>query len=150
MNNSINKFLLLNLKNKVFFKNSSFAMVFTFALSLGLLFASGLLVFEVTNAYAQGSQIFKVIVKVTNYGNTDEFGAINVDVDGNLAPQWQSGINFPAHETVSHTFEFISSDVPVGTGFTAEVVYGDDDTHKRDYGSNGPSTAPETINIGIP
>lgn len=123
----------------------------TFALSLGLLlFASGLSVFEVTNAFAQGSQTFKVIVKVTNYGNTDEFGAINVDIDGNLAPQWQSGIKFPAHETVSHTFEFVSSDVPVGTGFTAEVVYGDDDTHKRDYGSNGPSNAPETINIGIP
>ncbi|KAA2279397.1 hypothetical protein [Candidatus Nitrosocosmicus sp. SS] len=100
-------------------------------------------------AHAQGNQIFKVIVQVTNNGDSDEYGAVNVDIDGAMAAQWQSGQLFPSHQTKSYTFTFSSSDVPVGTGFTAEVVYGDD-SHRFAYGSNGPSNSPETVSISIP
>jgi len=100
-------------------------------------------------AHAQGNQTFKVIVEVTNHGDNDEHGAVNVDIDGAMAAQWQSGQIFPAHQTIPYTFTFSSNNVPVGTGFTAEVVYGDD-SHRFAYGSNSPSNAPETVSISIP
>lgn len=125
--------------------------IMVFALSIcGLLSVGFLDMLSPTDmAHAQGNQIFKVIVQVTNNGDRDEHGAVNVDIDGAMAAQWQSGQIFPAHQTIPYTFTFSSSNVPVGTGFTAEVVYGDD-SHRFAYGRNGPSNSPETVSISIP
>lgn len=56
---------------------------------------------------------------------------------------------FPALQTSSYPFSFSSSEVPVGKGFSVEVVYGDDDI-KRVYGSNTPANSPEIASLTIP
>lgn len=97
----------------------------------------------------QSSSTFKVIVQVVNNGNLDEHGTIHVVMDGSRAPQVLNNQIFPGLQTTSFTFEFSSAEAPVGKGFTAEVVYGDDE-HKRAYGSNTPANTPETVSITIP
>ena len=79
----------------------------------------------------------------------DEHGAIHVAIDGSRNPQTMPGLIFPGLQTSSYTFEFSSAEVPVGNGFTAEVVYGDDEI-KRASGSNSASNTPETVTILIP
>jgi hypothetical protein len=56
---------------------------------------------------------------------------------------------FPSKATFSFPFEFSSSDVHVGTGLVAEVVYGDDDPYKRTYGQNSQLNTPEPEGISI-
>ena len=70
-------------------------------------------------------------------------------MDGSRAPQVLNNEIFPGLQTTSYTFEFSSAEAPVGKGFTAEVIYGDDE-HKRAYGSNTPANTPETVSITIP
>ena len=101
------------------------------------------------NAQSTQSDMFKVIVQVQNTGNLDEHGAIHVAIDGLRNPQTLSGLSFPGLETSSYTFEFSSAEVPVGTGFTAEVIYGDDDI-KRASGDNSASNTPESVTLTIP
>lgn len=138
--------------HSIFKLDKSTLTVVVFALSIcGSLFLDLLAIFSssVDLAHAQSGQTFKVIVQVTNNSNKDMHGAVYVDIDGSVVSKLQSGQIFPEHKTVSYTFEFVSGDVPVGKGFTVEVVYGDDD-HKFAYGSNSPSNAPETVSISIP
>lgn len=97
----------------------------------------------------QTSSTFKVIVQIVNNGNLDEHGTLHVVMDGSRAPQVLNNEIFPGLQTTSYTFEFSSSEAPVGKGFTAEVIYGDDE-HKRAYGSNTPANTPETVSITIP
>ncbi len=97
----------------------------------------------------QSTSIFKVIVQVINNGNLDEHGTVHVTMDGSRTPHVLNNEIFPALQTSSFTFEFSSSEAPVGKGFIAEVVYGDDE-HKRAYGTNTPSKSPETVTITIP
>jgi len=101
------------------------------------------------NAQSAQSGQFKIIVQVQNTGNLDEHGALHVAIDGSRNPQTMSGLIFPGLQTSSYTFEFSSVDVPVGKGFTAEVVYGDDDV-KRVTGANSASNTPETVTLLIP
>ena len=101
------------------------------------------------NAQSTQSGQFKIIVQVQNTGNLDEHGALHVAIDGSRNPQTMSGLIFPGLQTSSYTFEFSSVDVPVGKGFTAEVVYGDDDV-KRVTGANSASNTPETVTLLIP
>ena len=101
------------------------------------------------NAQSTQSSVFKVIVQVQNTGNLDEHGAIHVAIDGLRNPQTLSGLSFPGLQTSSYTFEFSSDEVPVGTGFTAEVIYGDDDI-KRTSGVNSASNSPESVTLIIP
>lgn len=140
----------LNLSNKKVRTNnlmkSSFVIVFvfligTFALTWGL-----------KDAYAQAtqaSQTFKIIVQITNNGNLDEQGTIHVSIDGSRSPVITNNLIFPALQTSSYPFSFSSSEVPVGKGFTVEVVYGDDDI-KRVYGTNTPANSPEIASLTIP
>ncbi|NOJ31857.1 MAG: hypothetical protein DA329_06945 [Candidatus Nitrosocosmicus sp.] len=97
----------------------------------------------------QTSSTFKVIVQIVNNGNLDEHGTLHVVMDGSRAPQVLNNEIFPGLQTTSYTFEFSSAEAPVGKGFTAEVIYGDDE-HKRAYGSNTPANTPETVSITIP
>ena len=101
------------------------------------------------NAQSAQSDQFKIIVQVQNTGNLDEHGAIHVALDGSRNPQTMSGLIFPGLQTSSYTFEFSSAEVPVGKGFTAEVIYGDDEI-KRTSGANSPSNTPETVTLLIP
>jgi hypothetical protein len=101
------------------------------------------------NAQSTQSGVFKVIVQVQNTDNLDEQGAINVAIDGIRNPQTLSGLSFPGLQSSSYTFEFSSDEVPVGTGFTAEVIYGDDDI-KRASGVNSASNTPESVTLIIP
>ena len=101
------------------------------------------------NAQSTQSGLFKIIVQVQNTDNLDEQGAINVAIDGIRNPQTLSGLSFPGLQSSSYTFEFSSDEVPVGTGFTAEVIYGDDDI-KRASGVNSASNTPESVTLIIP
>lgn len=124
----------------------------SFALSLMILAGTVVLSWGLTDAYAQvtqSSQTFKINVQVTNNGNLDEQGTIHVSIDGSRSPVITNNLIFPAFQTSSYPFSFSSSEVPVGKGFTVEVVYGDDEI-KRVYGTNTPSNSPEVASITIP
>lgn len=124
----------------------------SFALSLMILAGTVALSWGLTDAYAQvtqSSQTFKINVQVTNNGNLDEQGTIHVSIDGSRSPVITNNLIFPAFQTSSYPFSFSSSEVPVGKGFTVEVVYGDDEI-KRVYGTNTPSNSPEVASITIP
>ena len=100
-----------------------------FACALVLLIGSIAITWGIKDVNAQSAQSdqFKIIVQVQNTGNLDEHGAIHVAIDGSRNPQTMSGLIFPGLQTSSYTFEFSSAEVPVGKGFTAEVIYGDDE-----------------------
>ena len=104
---------------------------------------------DINAQFPQSDSTFKVIVEVVNNGNLDEQGTIHVAMDGSRDPQAIHNLIFPAFQTTPYTFEFSSSEAPVGKGFTAEVIYGDDE-HKRAYGTNTPANSPETVSINIP
>ena len=104
---------------------------------------------DVNAQTTQTTSTFKVIVQIINNGNLDEHGTIHVVMDGSRSPVVENNLIFPGLQTSSFTFEISSSEAPVGKGFTAEVVYGDDE-HKRAYGTNTPANSPETVYITIP
>jgi hypothetical protein len=122
-----------------------------YACALLVLIGSIAIFWGIKDVNAQSTQggVFKVIVQVQNTDNLDEQGAINVAIDGIRNPQTLSGLSFPGLQTSSYTFEFSSDEVPVGTGFTAEVIYGDDDI-KRASGVNSDSNTPESVTLIIP
>jgi hypothetical protein len=120
-----------------------------FACTLIILVGSIVIFWGLKDVNAQSSSSFKVIVQVQNTGNLDEHGALHVATDGSRNPQTLTGIIFPALQTSSYTFEFPSAEVPVGEGFTAEVIYGDDEI-KRVSGANSAANTPETVTLLIP
>lgn len=122
-----------------------------YACTLLILIGSIVIFWGLKDVNAQSSQSgqFKVIVQVQNTGNLDEHGALHVAIDGLRDPQTKSGLIFTALQTVSYTFEFSSAGVPVGKGFSAEVIYGDDEI-KRALGVNSAANTPETVTLTIP
>lgn len=105
--------------------------------------------YPTTTTTSDQKPMFRVIVQVTNNADTDEVGTIHVNMDGTDYSKVLNGVVCPAKSTVSYTFDFYSEDVPVGKGFTAEMVYGDD-IFKRASGVNSPSKTPETVQLTIP
>ena len=97
----------------------------------------------------EDNQFFKVTVKVTNNAKVNHIGTIHVAIDGTNQSKVINNVQFPAKKTVTHNFEFKAIYIPVGKGFTAEVVYGDD-IFKRTYGVNTPANTPEIAKIAIP
>ena len=76
------------------------------------------------SSFPNSGNTFKVIVKITITDSIDYKGQITVSIDeGPVQYQYPT---FPAETTIQRTFDFDSRDVPVGTGFFAEVRYGDD------------------------
>lgn len=154
----------VNIKRHLFVSNSKAykhykgVSLFTFALAFALVTSVALSLCNL-NAQAQAQEygapaisdqkVFRVIVQVTNNAYADEMGAIHVYIDGTDVSKVLNGVVCPAESTVDYTFDFNSDDVPVGKGFTAEMVYGDD-VIKRTYGVNSPSKAPEVAQIAIP
>jgi hypothetical protein len=100
---------------------------------------------------SSGEGTFKVIVEVTNYSNRDTYGGITINVDHYPQNIFKSAYNlyFPAGETISKTFIFKSSDVPVETGFIVNIDYGDD-YNQYIYGENTPAKKPERVQFNIP
>ena len=91
---------------------------------------------------------FIVQVQVTNNGPNDEKGGVYVRIDDTDISKSLYGVIFPSKKTITKTFEFNSKDVPVGKGFSAEIVYGDD-YDEQASGVNSPSKAPETVKLFI-
>ena len=122
-----------------------------YACTLLILIGSIVIFWGLKDVNAQSSQTgqFKVIVQVHNTGNLDEQGAVHVAIDGLRDPQTKSSLIFPALQTASYTFAFSSAEVPVGKGFSAEVIYGDDEI-KRALGVNSAANTPETVTLTIP
>jgi hypothetical protein len=102
-----------------------------------------------TKTTSDQKQIFRVNVVVINNAYQDEIGTIHVSIDGTDISKVLNGVLCPAKSTVYYTFEFDANDVPVGKGFTAEMVYGDD-VFKKTHGVNSPSKTPEIVQITIP
>ncbi len=93
---------------------------------------------------------FKVIVEVTNQLPQDTYGGITVNVGNypdNIFKQAYD-IYFPAGQTVSKTFTFKSSEVPVGTEFEVNLDYGDD-YNQYIFGINTPAKKPELVQFFI-
>ena len=122
-----------------------------YACTLLILIGSVVIFWDLKDVNAQTSQSgqFKVIVQVQNTGNLDEQGALHVAIDGSRNPQTQGSLVFPALQTSSYTFVFPSTEAPVGKGFNAEVIYGDDEI-KRVFGVNSAANSPETVTLTIP
>ena len=91
---------------------------------------------------------FIVNVDITNNNLKDEKGGIYIRIDDTDISKSLYGVTFPAKKTITKTFEFNSKDVPVGKGFSAEIVYGDD-YDEQASGVNGPSKTPETVKLFI-
>ena len=93
---------------------------------------------------------FKVIVEVTNQLPRDTYGGITVSVvhfpENIFKPVY--GVYFPAGQTVSKTFTFKSSDVPIGIEFEVNLDYGDD-YNQYIFGKNSPAEKPEVVQFFI-
>ena len=98
---------------------------------------------------SSNNQILKAHVQIINNSDVNDIGSVHVIADGTGVSKDLTNISFPASKTVTHIFEFDSEDIPVGTGFSIEVVYGDD-VHKRACGVNSESNIPEILDIVIP
>ncbi len=96
----------------------------------------------------ENNQLFKVTVNVTNNAKVSHVGTIHVAIDGTNQTKVINNVQFPSNQTVAHNFEFEAMYIPIGKGFTAEVVYGDD-AFKRTYGVNTPANTPEIAKITI-
>ncbi len=105
-------------------------------------------VFAQTTSKKETSQLFKVIVQITNNANVNHIGTVHVEIDGTNQSKVINNAHFPSKKTVSYTFEFRAIDIPVGKGFTAEVVYGDD-IFKTTHGLNTPANKPEIAKITL-
>lgn len=132
--------------NTTCYSNSTFFPIFLIALILGLFSVSG--IDFIDHVKAQSSQVFRINVEVTNNGNTDEYGTVYVNINDSPAVDGLGAQHFPPGETISFEFVFDSKEVPIGKGFVAEVVYGDD-IHKRVYGKNTSNNYSESIAIII-
>ena len=135
-------------------KNSSCTTIECLILLLMIVFtsASSLNFLNHNTVFAQGSGVsdgLKINIQVTNNGGVSDIGSIHVMADGTGISRDSNGVSFPAGQTVIQIFEFTSEEIPAGTGFTIEVIYGDD-ISKRVYGVNSQTGHPEIISISIP
>lgn len=138
---------LLTINNDNYFK-MAFLFTISFAVTLPL-FNCEVFAQESSPTTTNQKQIFQVKVQVTNNEYIDEVGTIHVSIDDTNISKVINGIYCPAKSIISYTLNFNSNDVPVGKGFTVELVYGDD-IFKRTYGINGPSNTPEIVQITMP
>ena len=60
-----------------------------------------------------------------------------------------NGITFPSGQTVIKTFDFNQNEIPAGTKYNVEVIYGDDYS-KMAYGVNNQTDKLVFFNIEIP
>lgn len=94
---------------------------------------------------------FKVNVEVTNNSFRDTFGniVVNVDQDPDDVSKSAYGVYFPAKDTVTKTFSFKSSEVPIGAEFNVNINYGNN-LNQSGVGENTPSMRTELVQFNIP
>ena len=98
---------------------------------------------------------FKITVEVTNESPNDLTGEITVSVDNqpqNIVKD-AYGLYFPGTgKTISKTFTFKASDVPVGTDFEVNVNYwdGNNNNNQHKSGENSPLMKTEVVQFVIP
>ena len=90
----------------------------------------------------------RINVQVTNNGHNTEIGSIHIIADETGMVKNSNDISFPPGQTIIQLFEFGADEIPHGTGFSVEVIYGDDES-KRVDGISSQSSQPDIINIGI-
>ncbi|HYO07045.1 MAG TPA: hypothetical protein VER14_08675, partial [Phototrophicaceae bacterium] len=90
---------------------------------------------------------FIVSVKVTNNSPKNDQGNIHVRIDGGAESKTASA-QFPAKKTITKTFQFKASDVPVGKGFTVEVEP-EKSNSVTGQGVNSPAKKPEEVKLTI-
>ena len=104
-------------------------------------------------AFGQNNEIsnepLRINVQVTNSGGNNEVGSIHIIADETGIVKDSNDISFPSGQTVIKLFEFSLKDIPVGTGFSVEVIYGDDYS-KRIHGVSSQTNEPEIIDVVIP
>ncbi|MDR4489495.1 MAG: hypothetical protein R2685_01150 [Candidatus Nitrosocosmicus sp.] len=91
----------------------------------------------------------KINVQVTNNGKSNEVGSIHIISDETGIIKNSNDISFASGETVIQLFDFSANEIPSGTGFSVEVIYGDDDS-KRFHGVASQDNQPEIVDIVIP
>lgn len=102
-----------------------------------------------SNATTTIIEPLNVTVHVLNNGSTNFIGSIHVISDKTGASMNANAITFLAGQTVMKVFQITQNEIPIGTGFSVEVVYGDDYS-KRVYGVNDATNEPELFKIIIP
>jgi len=135
--------------------NTKLNVIFT--LSVLLSFFSGLIASNVLinqDVLAQGlttnsTGLLNLNVQVSNTGNAELIGSIHVMSDITGVSKNANGIIFPSGQTVIKSFDFNQSEIPNGTDFNVEIVYGDDYS-KRVHGVNNQTDMPVFFNIKIP
>ncbi|HYF99464.1 MAG TPA: hypothetical protein VD815_05195 [Candidatus Saccharimonadales bacterium] len=91
----------------------------------------------------------RINVQVTNSGDISEIGSIHIVADETGISKNSNDVSFASGQTIIQLFEFSLNEIPTGTGFSVEVVYGDDHS-KRIHGINSQTSEPEIIDIVIP
>lgn len=94
-------------------------------------------------------ELLKINVQVTNNGATNEIGSIHIIADETRISKDSNDNSFAAEQTVIQLFEFSLEEIPVGTSFSVEGVYGYDYS-KMIHGVNTQTNEPEIIDIIIP
>jgi hypothetical protein len=89
-------------------------------------------------------------VQVLNSGSADLIGSLHVMSATTGVVKNANDITFPAGQTLIKIFEFNQNEIPEGSNFSVEAVYGDD-LSKIIHGINNQSkNGPEFISITIP
>lgn len=138
-----------NNNNNINIKTSSILIVTLFAF-VGISVALGSSFDKIlgqSTATDNGST--KINVQVTNNGKSNEVGSIHIISDETGVIKNSNDISFASGETVIQLFDFGASEIPYGTGFSVEVIYGDDDS-KRVHGVASQGSQPEIVSISIP
>ena len=142
----VNQNRMLNNINK-----SKFLLITSLLISFGLTISIEL--FDDRDAVGQNTSTavgpLKINVQVTNNGYNSETGSMHVVSDETGVVKNSNGVSFPPGQTVIQLFEFNLEQIPVGTGFSVEVVYGDDHS-KRVHDVVSQVNEPEIIDIVIP
>lgn len=96
------------------------------------------------------TKLLNVNIQVLNSGGIDLIGSLHVMSATTGTVKNANDITFPAGQTIIKIFEFSRSEIPEGSNFSVEVVYGDDFS-KIVHGNNNQSNSDaEFISINIP
>jgi len=144
MNTKNNKLLLLSL-----LLVSSLSLLWPLDSPISKGKAATKLVLEEKQSNYKDANSLQINTLVSNNGSNNLIGSIHVISSATGVTKNINDMTFPAGQTVNKTFKFHLNEIPIGTGFSIEVVYGDDFS-KRMYGVNDPKNAAETFTINIP
>jgi hypothetical protein len=144
----VNKNKILNNINKSKFTTSIMSLLISFGLAISIIE-----LFDDREAVGQSTATavgpLKINVQVTNNGYISETGSIHVISDETGVVKDSNGISFHPGQTVIQSFDFNLEEIPIGTGFSVEVIYGDDYS-KRVNDIISQANQPEIIDIVIP